>query len=145
MRARYGMDRRSRAPWVVAALTAAVLGFVVWLTVAEQGGRVDATLLSWDAQADHAHVVLDVRRAGGQAVRCAIRAQDRTRVDVGYLALDVPPGPTQLQVEADVATLMPAYVVELLGCAPAGELRVPDSAFPPGVVPPAQPWRAPAS
>lgn len=140
MRARYGMDRRSRAPWVVAALSVAVLGFVVWLTVAEQGSRVDATLLSWDAKADHARVVLDVRRAGGQAVTCAVRAQDRTRVDVGYLAVEVPAGRPQAQVEADVATLMPAFVVELLGCAPVGELRVPGPAFPPGVVPPAQPW-----
>lgn len=140
MRARYGMERRSRAPWVVAALTVGVLAFVGWLTLAEQGTRVDGTLLSWDAQADHAHVVIDVRRAHGQAVSCALRAQDRTRVDVGYLTVEVPAGAQQVQVEADVATLMPAYVVELLGCAVPGELRVPGPVFPPGVVPPAQPW-----
>ena len=145
MRARYGMGRRSRAPLAVALLTLAVLGFVGWLTLAEQGTRVDGTLLSWDARADHVHVVLDVRRAQGQAVTCAVRAQDRTRVDVGYLTLQVPAGLPQVQVEADVATLMPAFVVELLGCAVPGELRVPGPVFPPGVVPPAQPWSAPSS
>ena len=140
MRARYGVDRRSRAPWIVTALTLAVLAFVGWLTLAERSTRVDATLLSWDAQPDHARVVLDVRRADGQAVTCAIRAQDRTRVDIGYLTIDVPAGETQVQVETDMATLMPAYIVELLGCAVPGELRVRGPAFPPGVVPPAQPW-----
>ena len=37
-------------------------------------------------------------------------------------------------------TLAPAYTVELLGCATGAAPKVPPPQFPPGVVPPAQPY-----
>lgn len=140
MRTRYGMDRRSWAPAVVGILTLAILAFVGWLTVAERSSRVDDTLISWDAGSDHTRVVFEVRRAQGKLTICTLRAQDKTRVDVGYAEVTVPAGDAAVEVEYDLATLMPAFVVELLGCAIEESPQVPAPQFPPGVVPPSQPW-----
>ena len=141
MRERYGVGRRSAAPAVVAVLAVVVLGFVAWLTVAGEATRVDASLLSWDARADHATVTFSVRRAEGLETRCVLRGQDRTRADVGYAVVDLPAGDPQVTVTYELATLMPAYVIELLGCSVDGDPAVNGPQFPPGVAAPEQPWR----
>jgi hypothetical protein len=143
MRARYGMDRRNWAPLVIAGFTAVILAFVGWLTVAERSTRADGTLLSWDARDGHTTAVFEVRRAQGKETRCVLRAQDRSRIDVGYAIVDIPAGADSVQVTYELATLMQAFIVELLGCAIEADPRVNGPQFPPGVVPPEQPWQEP--
>lgn len=141
IRARYGLDRRRWGlPVVIGVLALAVAGAVAALTAAQAERRVDVTLLSWQERADHATVVFEVRRAGGQETRCVVRAQDRTRTDVGYAQIDVPAGEAATVVTVELATLMPAYTVEVLGCSIDGPPRVPPPQFPPGVVAPEQPY-----
>lgn len=141
MRARYGFDRRRWVAPVVFAVTAAlVLASVIGLTALRRSTSVDVTLIAWEEFTDHATVVFEVRRPGGQGVTCVVRGQDRTRTDVGYATVDVPAGEAITVVEFALATLMPAYTIEVLGCSVDGNPRVPPPQFPPGVVAPEQPF-----
>ena len=116
------------------------MALIAVLTVGQEQRRVDVTLLSWQERADHATVTFEVRRAGGAETRCVVRGQDRTRTDVGYAVLAVPAGSPVQVVTYELATLMPAYTVEVLGCAIEGDPRVPPPQFPPGVAAPGQPF-----
>lgn len=150
MQARYGLDRRPVGRWiavgvVVLAFTGILIGVGALL-----GSRdsVQASLITWGVVApDRVDLTFTVRPDPSQDVRCVLRAQDSTRADVGYAVAVIPPAPdgTPVMTSYALRTLAPAYVVELLGCAtgtdPAG---VPPPQFPPGVVPPEQPWTAPA-
>jgi Domain of unknown function (DUF4307) len=141
MRERYGMDRRPTAGAALSVLLAlafiATLGWVTWSTTR---GGVQADLRSWRAYPDHVDVVVAVSTASPGAVTCVIRAQDRTRADVGYANVTLPSALEPTTVTYRLHTIVPAYVVEVLGCAVGQAPRVTGPQFPPGVVPPAQPW-----
>lgn len=143
MQERYGSQR---VPWTVRILVAiAVAGYLaaaVWAFSQMAGDPVRAKLLTWtQPQADLVEVTFEVERRGGVAVDCILRAQDIQRVDIGYAEMTVPAGPDYLQQRYPLRVLGPAAVVEVLACVPEGETpRVPTRQFPPGVVPPEQPW-----
>lgn len=141
MRERYGLDqRRWRLPVAIGAGALAFAGVIAALTLAQEQRRVDVTLLSWQERDDHATVTFEVRRAGGAEARCVVRGQDRTRTDVGYAEVTVPAGAPAQVVTYELATLMPAFTVEVLGCSIDGDPRVPPPQFPPGVAAPEQPF-----
>ena len=139
---RYGLDRRPWGTWILGGLLIAVfagaLAFV-GLTITRSTGASE--LLTWEVRSpERVTVTFAVRRRAGEALECAIRAQDRTSVDVAYAVVDVPAGQSEVQQVLELRTLTVPNVVEVLGCAPRGELSVISPQFPPGVVPPAQPW-----
>ena len=143
MRERYGLDRRN--PWPVvlgvafAVTFTAALAFVAY-NVLSPG--LQPKLLAWNVVgADRVDVTFEVRRSASADVYCVIRAQDETRADLGYAVVPLPRGTTYVQETYPLHTLAPAFVVELLACSAGGPpQRVPPPQFPPGVVPPEQPW-----
>ncbi len=143
LRARYGVGRRPWGAYLAAIIVivgfAAALGFVIYNVLAP---NIQPKLLAWRVvSADHVAVTFEVRRSGATDVSCVIRAQDESRADVGYAVVTLPAGPAYVQQTYDLRTLAPAYVVDVIGCGTANPPeRVPPPQFPPGVVPPAQPW-----
>lgn len=143
LQARYGVGRRSSLPLIagVIGITAfiAALAFVTFNLVSP---RVTYELLAWDDVApDRVDVTFEVRRSAEWDVYCTLRAQDESRADVGYATVAIPRGTSYAQQTYSLRTLAPAYVVEILGCAAgAPPERVVPPQFPPGVVPPEQPW-----
>lgn len=139
---RYGLDRRPWGTMIGAGIL--VVGFalaLVFVTTGLSRDTVTATLVSWDDSApDHVSVSFDVQRQGTDTVTCVIRAQDKSRADVGYADISIPPGASTLRIDYELRTLAPAYVVELLGCSVGLAANVRQPQFPPGVVPPDQPW-----
>ena len=109
--------------------------------------KVTFTLLAWDdLSADRVDVTFEVRRSAEWDVYCVLRAQDESRTDVGYATVPIPRGSTYVQQTYSLRTIAPAYVVEVLACeAGAPPERVVPPQFPPGVVPPDQPWTAPGT
>ncbi len=143
MQARYGLDRRPVGRWVGAAVVIVVfVAALGWVTVSLSGGAVQERLVSWDAAApDHVNVTFEIsRREPAAEVRCVVRAQDQDRIDVGYATVVIAPGAAQVSTDYALRTIAPAYTTELLGCAVGEAPRVPPPQFPPGVVPPAQPY-----
>ena len=142
MARRYGLDR---TPWagilvsiIVIVTFAGVLG---WIGLSMATG-VKARVLTWDDTArDHVLVNIEVQRDTAAPLECAIRAQDRTHIDTGYAVAPVPAGQGTTEWSYALRTIAPAFTVEVLGCAPPGELRVAPPQFPPGVVAPSQPYR----
>ena len=144
LRARYGMDRG--IGWglllgvALAVAFVSALSFVAFNLFAV---RVQPQLLAWDVVApDHTSVTFEVRRPIGADTYCVVRAQDERHIDVGYAVVVLPGGGDYAQTTYQLHTLAPSYVVEVLGCAQGS---APDSVippqFPPGVVPPPQPWQ----
>jgi len=145
MRQRYGMDRRS---WAGAALGTGVLvafaAALVWIWLGLGTDRVESQLLTWDdSKPGRVTMVLNVRKPPATEVICVLRAQDRTRVDVGYAVIDIPAQPSDVTVTYELAVLAPAFLAEVLGCSAQGQPQVPAPQFPPGVPAPSQPWTEP--
>jgi hypothetical protein len=143
MQERYGMDRRPVGRWIgVTALTLAFVAVLAYVTVGLTRNSVESRLLSWkDVGADRVDVAFEVRRSADDDVTCVVRAQDEDRVDVGYASVAIPPGDERVRVDYSLRTLAPAYAVELLGCTAGRPPSVPPPQFPPGVVPPDQPYQ----
>ncbi len=148
MRQRYGLDSnpwpgRIAAAAVILGCAAALAFFAVRLT----DGPTDARLLVWQQpQPDRLDITFDVTKPAGLTVACVLRAQDAQRVDLGYAQAELRSAQEYVQLTYQMRVIGPASYVEILACGPSGEpLRVPPPAFPPGVVPPEQPWTAPAS
>ena len=60
---------------------------------------VDARLVSWDdVAADRVDVSVQVKRPAQDEVTCVLRAQDTSRIDVGYATLVIP------RLEAQIAS-----------------------------------------
>jgi len=143
MRQRYGMDRNrwpARAAAALALLVyVAALGYIA-LQVTDR--PIEARLLVWQQpQPDRVDITFEVRKPEGLAVTCVLRAQDGDRVDLGYAQTDLAAAPGYVQQTYRMRVIGPAGGIEILGCGPQGEpQRVPPPAFPPGVVPPDQPW-----
>ena len=147
LQARYGIGRRSRLPLIAGIIgVAAFIAALAFVTLNLVSPKVTYKLLAWnDIAADRVDVTFEVRRSADADVYCAIRAQDETRTDVGYAVVPLARGTTYVQETYPLRTIAPAYVVELLGCeAGQAPTRVPQPQFPPGVVPPEQPWTAPS-
>ncbi len=142
MQERYGLDRRPTGRRVaVTVLVLAFVGILAFVTVGLTRSPIDASLVTWDdVSADRVDMTIQVRRPAAAAVECVLRAQDENRIDVGYAVLAIPAGDAQVQVDYSLRTLAPAYTAELLGCSADGLPAVPPPQFPPGVVPPPQPY-----
>jgi len=142
MQERYGLDRRPVGRWIgigiVLVAFVAALGFV---TVGISGDPVETRLVTWDDVApDRVDMAVQVKRPADVEVTCVLRAQDSRRIDVGYATVVIPPGDGEVALDYSLRTLAPAYTAELLGCSSEGVPNVPPPQFPPGVVPPEQPW-----
>ncbi len=138
---RYGLDRRSG--WPLAIGLSLFLGFaaaLAWGTIAISQASVSVDLRSWSAKPDHVDLTFTVARRTTEPLTCVIRAQDRTRADVGYATVAVAPTAEVTTVRYALATIAPAYVVEVLGCSADAVTRIIGPQFPPRVVPPDQPW-----
>lgn len=143
LQARYGVGRRTRLPLIAGLIgIAAFIAALAFVTFNLVSPKVTYKLLAWnDVAADRVDVTFDVRRSQEWDVYCVLRAQDESRTDVGYAVVGIPRGTSYEQVTYPLRTLAPAFVVEVLACeAGAPPERVVPPQFPPGVVPPEQPW-----
>lgn len=140
---RYGLGRRS---WPVRLLVLAVLallgGALLWAGTSMAGRSVGYRVLGWEvAGADRVVVDFEVDRDPNGPIECAVRAQNMSRIDVGYAIVSIGAGQGPIRVSYPLRTLDRAVAGEVLGCAAAGTLRVTPPQFPPGVSAPEQPWR----
>lgn len=143
LQARYGIGQRRMGPVIVGVVAAvAFIAAMAFVTFQLVSPKVTYDLLAWhDIAADRVDVTFDIRRAAEWDVYCVIRAQDESRTDVGYAVVAIPRGTTYEQQTYLLRTLAPAYTVEILACdAGSPPARVVPPQFPPGVVPPEQPW-----
>jgi len=140
MQERYGLNRSRTGTRVLSALV--VVGFIVALAFVGwhiTAPRAEGRLITWSTvSSDRADVTFDTNVAHST---CVVRAQDQQHVDVGYAIITDISG----RVDYHLRTLAPAYVVEVLGCSITGAPDVIPPQFPPGVVPPTQPWSPPQS
>lgn len=144
MQVRYGMDRRPIGRYIVVGLliVAFTVGVVfVWMNLTAD--RVQFRLLAWsEVSPERVDVTFEVRAPATVDALCVVRAQDSQRIDLGYAKVPVPAGEAYRLVEYRLRTVAPAYAAEVLECVASGDqLRVPGPQFPPGIAPPAQPWR----
>jgi hypothetical protein len=144
MQERYGLDRRPIGLWI--AVGAIILGFVGALLFVAHGLTSNSTtvrLVEWSVKApDHVDITFQATADTTQPLTCVVRAQDKHRIDLGYATVMIPPDPSGQIITKTypLRTLAPAYTAELLGCEAGATPRVPGPQFPPGVVPPDQPW-----
>jgi hypothetical protein len=143
LQARYGTGRPSRLPLVAGIIgIAAFIAAMMFVTLNLLSPKVTYQLLSWrDVSTDRVDVTFEVRRSAEWDVYCIVRAQDGSRADVGYATVAIPRGTSYAQLTYPLRTLAPAFIVEILACeAGSPPQRVVPPQFPPGVVPPEQPW-----
>lgn len=142
MQERYGLLRRPVGRRIaVGALTLAFVAVLAFVTFGVTGNPVDSRLVTWDdVAADRVNMTIQVKRPADAQVTCILRAQDQDRVDLGYATVVLPPGEAEVVLDYALRTLAPAYTAELLGCAVDGPPSVSPPQFPPGVVPPEQPY-----
>lgn len=138
MRARYGLDRRD---WIslgfIATVIIVFLAILIWIALGMGRTSVQYRLISWQITAPtRVDVTFEVRSPVDRVAFCVVRAQDSTRTDVGYRVVEIPADRTSLNVTVELTTLIPAYTVEILGCALDEPPQVVAPQFPPGVVPP---------
>lgn len=130
----------------VALIVFIIVAFVIaliFLVFALSTDRVQYRLLAWQIVSDdRVDITFEVRPPDDRPVVCVLRAQDVSRADVGYARVEIPGGSPYYLDTYPLRTLIPAYTAELLGCGVADSLDVVPPQFPPGVVPPEQPWRA---
>ena len=143
MRQRYGYDRN---PWPARLVAIAlVLGYgaiVGWVAFNVSKDPIDVRVLVWSQPLpERVDLTFEVQRPADLAVTCALRAQDDDRTDLGYAQADIPAGRATVRTTYLLHTLGPAKYVEVLACVDAAQPeRLPQPNFPPGVVPPTQPW-----
>jgi hypothetical protein len=142
MQERYGLTRRPVGRRIaVTAIVLAFVGALAFVSVGLTSNPVESRLISWDDVApDRVDMTIQVRRPATDEVTCVLRAQDQQRIDVGYAVVVIPAGEQQVLLDYALRTIAPAYTAELLGCAVDGPPSVPPPQFPPGVVPPPQPY-----
>ncbi len=144
MQERYGLDRRPVGRWIGVGLV--VVAFAGALLFVARGLTADSTtvrLINWKVQApDHVDITFQATTDPTRALQCVVRAQDKNRIDLGYATVTIPPRADGRIVFTTypLRTIAPAYTAELLGCEAGTAPRVPPPQFPPGVVPPDQPW-----
>ena len=149
MQERYGLDHRPVGRWIAVGLL--IVAFVAVLAFVGRGLTSNGTatrLIAWKVVApDRVDITYQATADTGVEVQCVLRAQDSNRIDLGYATTTLPADPAAQVVISTyrLRTLAPAYTAELLGCAAGGAPQVPPPQFPPGVVPPEQPWRDPSA
>lgn len=142
MQERYGLTGRPIGRRIaVAVLVLAFVAILAFVTFGVTRNPIETRLVSWDAAPDHVVVTIAVSRPADAQVTCVVRAQDENRIDLGYATVVLPPGDGDLIVDYPLRTLAPAFTAELLGCSIDGPPSVAPPQFPPGVVPPDQPFR----
>jgi hypothetical protein len=133
------MDQRSTGTVLISLVVILCFALALgWATISMTRDSIAVTMESWTVRGDRVDVAFTVRSDSGQPLVCVIRAQDRTRADVGYATMTVPPG--QVSARYSLGIIAPAFVTEILGCAAGEAPQVIGPQFPPGVVPPQQPW-----
>jgi hypothetical protein len=146
MQARYGLDRRPVGRWVaVAVIIVAFVGILVFVGRGLTSNPTATRLIAWNVVgADRVTMTFQASTDPTTTVTCVLRAQDEHHIDVGYATVVLPATPSTDMATStyELRTLAPAYTAELLGCAAGEDPRVPAPQFPPGVVPPSQPWTA---
>jgi hypothetical protein len=142
MQERYGLDRRPVGRRVaVAVLVVAFVAVLAFVTFGQTRNPIEFRLVAYEqASPDRIDATLSITRPADREVVCVLRAQDRTYVDVGYATVVIPPGEGEVLLDYSMRTLAPALGMELLGCALDGPPGVTPAQFPPGVVPPPQPY-----
>ena len=144
MQERYGLDRRPYGRWIVVTIVVILfVGVLAWIAVTVNSNSVATRLIGWTIVGpDRVDITYQVQPDPSSTIECVLRAQDENRIDVGYATVDVPAQPAdEVVIETfKLRTLAPAYTAELLGCSSGELLRVPPPQFPPGVVPPDQPY-----
>jgi hypothetical protein len=142
MQERYGLSRRHVGRRVgVIVLVIAFVGALAFVTLGLTSNTVQSRLIAWDDVApDRVDMTIQVRRFEADEVTCVLRAQDENRIDVGYAQVVIPAGKEEVLLDYSLRTIAPAYTAELLGCGVGAVPSVPPPQFPPGVVPPAQPY-----
>jgi hypothetical protein len=149
MQQRYGLARQSPArfllPGAVIAVFVAALAVVTTLLVTRDA--VSGQVLTWTVVSpDRVDLTLRISSSEREPVTCVVRAQDITMVDVAYTEVELTPEQQGELVPYSLRTLAPAATVAVLGCATgAVPTGIPPPQFPPGVVPPEQPWTDSAS
>jgi hypothetical protein len=149
MQERYGLSGRSPArfllPAVVVLAFVGALTFVTAMLVTRD--PVSGQVLTWTVVSpDRVDLTLRISSSGRDDVTCVVRAQDLTMVDVAYVEIDLTPEQQASLVPYSLRTLARAATVSVLGCATGGSPEgIPPPQFPPGVVPPEQPWTDSAS
>ena len=144
MQARYGLDRRPVGRWIgISVVVLAFVGALIYVGFGITSSSTTTRLVQWDAKApDHVDITFQATTDTQRPLTCVVRAQDKNRIDLGYATVTIPADPTGRVVTKTypLRTLAPAYTAELLGCQAGEAPRVPGPQFPPGVVPPDQPW-----
>ena len=142
MQERYGLNRRPIGRWIATtALALAFVGALIYVTIGLTRDPLETRLVTWSViSPERVDLTFQVRKPAGSEVTCVLRAQDENRIDVGYATLTVPAPTEDTVIPYRLRTLAPAATVEVLGCASGSTAGIPPPQFPPGVVPPAQPW-----
>jgi hypothetical protein len=142
MQERYGLGRKPVGRRIgVTVIVVAFVGALAFETLGLTQNPVQSRLIAWDDVApDRVDMTIQVRRPETDEVMCVLRAQDENRIDVGYAEVVIAAGEPQVLLDYSLRTIAPAYTAELLGCAAGGKPSVPPPQFPPGVVPPPQPY-----
>lgn len=142
MQERYGKPRR---PWLLllfgAALIIGVSAGLISILLQVVDPPVRSKLLSFEVLSpSSAEITWEVRRGATEDVFCTLRAQDSYRADVAYALVPLPAdGETYARPSFTLKTNDEAFTVEVLTCAPEGELLpAPGMQFPFGVAPPTQ-------
>jgi hypothetical protein len=149
MQERYGLSGRSPVrlllPAAVILAFVGALAFVTTMLLTRE--TASGQVLTWTAVSpDRVDLTLRITSSGRDDVTCVVRAQDRTMIDVAYVAIPLTPEQQATLVPYSLRTLARAATVSVLGCATGGLPQgIPPPQFPPGVVPPDQPWTDSAS
>ena len=142
MQERYGLNRSPVGRNIaVGALILAFVAAMVYVTMGLTRDPLETRLVTWTiVSPERLDLSFQVRKPVGSEVTCVIRAQDDRRIDVGYATVTVPAETEQTVIDYRLRTIAPAATVEVLGCSADGTTGLTPPQFPPGVVPPAQPW-----
>jgi len=123
---RYGPepDERSRLPWLVTVVLAALVGAVVvaWLGLGALRDPVQWKDIGFVVDgSDAIEVTFDVTKDPGSSATCRVRALSQAFVEVGITQVEVGPGPRTQRVTVTVPTAELAVSGTVASCAPVDE------------------------
>jgi hypothetical protein len=148
IRARYGVSQRPRwLPWLVAGVGLAFAAGVTIVGWRLANPAIDAGITGYvTVTDDHMTLRYEVQRREAGPATCVLRARAEDGFDVGYATVELPWAQGRTSHELQMRTAYRPFVGELLGCGLDGPPPgIPGAQFRPGVVPPEQPWTAPAA
>jgi len=123
---RYGPepDERSRIPWLVTVVLAALVGAVVvaWLGLGALRDPVQWKDIGFVVDgSDAIEVTFDVTKDPGSSATCRVRALSQAFAEVGITQVEVGPGPRTQRVTVTVPTAELAVSGTVASCAPVDE------------------------